>query len=367
MSMSIHKKYMKAAIDLAKRGYGKTSPNPIVGAIVVKGGKIIGKGYHKKAGTPHAEVHALVAAGKKAKGATMYVNLEPCVHFGKTPPCVNAILESGIKKVVIGIKDPNPLVNGKGIKKLKQHGINVISKILEKECEEINKPYFFRIKNDRPMIITKTAITCDGKIAASDWSSRWISSSAARTIGHELRLASDAIMIGAETIRRDNPRLTVRIGKKEEFRKVIIISRKLNLPLDSALFPRPKDSLIIITTKEAKQSSIRTWEERGAKILVTNYKNDSIEWNAVLKKLYNDGCSQILVEGGGVLLSSLLKEGLIDRATFFIAPLLLGGEGKDLLPNVKVPTLNRAWQLEDMNIIQLKNEIVMEGRPCLRG
>lgn len=304
--MSNDKKYMQLAIDLAKKGEGRTSPNPIVGAVIVKNRRIIGVGYHKKAGMPHAEVNALKAAGKAARGAALYVNLEPCDHFGRTPPCTDAIIKSGIKKVIIGMKDPNPLNNGRGIKKLKNHGIKVITRILEKEAESINKPYIKFITKKMPYITVKVAQSLDGKIAAKTGDSKWISSEDSRRYVHRLRAGADAVMVGANTVLKDDPELLSRVSVCRQPLRVIVDGSR-RIPVSAKIFSNDQYPVILASS-----------------ICGASKRTDLV---ALMKALAKRGIINIIVEGGGELIAGLIERGMVDKLLIFIAPKVIGGRG----------------------------------------
>ena len=248
--MKKHEHFMRRALSLAEKGAGKTSPNPLVGAVIEKNGKIVGEGYHKKAGLPHAEIEALRKAGKLAKGARMFVNLEPCCHYGKTPPCTDAIRASGIRQVVIGMRDPNPLVRGKGVRWLKKNGIEVIAGVLQKECKQINEIFFKYIRTQIPFVILKAAVSLDGKIATRLGESKWITGVPARRRVHELRQKIDAIMVGAGTVVKDDPLLTVRLsGRKSNQPVRVILDNENAVPITAKVFQNGlKQKVIYVTT-----------------------------------------------------------------------------------------------------------------------
>lgn len=318
------KKFMQLALDLAARRLGYTSPNPMVGAVIVKNNKIIAAAYHEKAGLPHAEVKALKAAGREARGAVMYVTLEPCVHFGKTPPCCDAIIASGIKEVVIASKDLNPINYGSGIKKLKKAGIKVRSGVLKEQACYLNRIFFKFITKKMPFIILKTAQSLDGKIASFTGDSQWITSEESRQYVQKLRQEVDAVLVGVNTVLRDNPRLTVRLTPPKKLFK-IIIDPHLKTPLKARLFKNAK-KVILLTTKQSVSSVKKKILRNKAEIMEVKYtpegKLDLVE---ALKRLSMSGITSILVEGGGETLAGFIEKGLFDEIYFFIAPKIIGG------------------------------------------
>ena len=270
--MISHKKYMDLAIKLAERGKGLTSPNPMVGCIVVKRGRVVGKGFHKKAGTEHAEILALNDAGKKAINSTLYVNIEPCSHWGRTPPCTERIVESGVREIIIGMKDPNPLVEG--FRELKFRGLKTKIGILEKEAKKLNEVFIKYMKTKRPFVTLKVAMSVDGKIATSTGDSKYITSKEARTYVHQLRSDVDAVMVGLNTVLRDNPELTPRLVKGKDPMKIVVDS-KLKIPKNCHLMKDPA-KLIIATTNKAPKSLIKKLQQKGINVIVTKSKNGMV-------------------------------------------------------------------------------------------
>src|SRR3990167_17838 len=280
--------YMGIAILLARKGIGWTSPNPAVGAVIVKGGKIIGKGYHKRIGLCHAEINALKEAGARTNGGEMYVTLEPCNHFGKTPPCTDAIIKAGIKKVFVGMKDPNPLVSGKGIKRLLNAGIKVETGMLEEKCRYINEPYIKYMKTRAPFVTLKLASTLDGKIASAAGDSKWITGEAARRFAHRMRAEADAVMVGIGTVLKDNPELTTRLVKGKDPVRIVVDS-KLRIPVNARVLNKKRGSIIIATTKKRGQGTgvrgqkIKKIEATGAEVLALTSKTGEVDLNALMK------------------------------------------------------------------------------------
>ncbi|MGM0508612.1 MAG: bifunctional diaminohydroxyphosphoribosylaminopyrimidine deaminase/5-amino-6-(5-phosphoribosylamino)uracil reductase RibD [Fusobacteriota bacterium] len=320
--MDIDKKYMKRAIELAKKGVGKVNPNPLVGAVVVKDGKIIGEGYHKKFGGPHAEVFALEEAGDRAKGATIYVSLEPCSHYGKTPPCAEKIIEFGIKRCVISMLDPNPLVAGNGVKRMEEAGIEVKSGILEEESSRLNRVFLKYIKDKMPYVFIKSAITLDGKTATKTKDSKWITNEEARKEGHKLRNKFMGIMVGKGTALADDPRLTCRIdGGVDPYR--IILDPRLDVKKDMNIIKSCNNRTIICINREVKETEkYKFFKEMGVKFL--EFSEDIFDMKEVFRKIGKLGIDSVLVEGGSHVISNVIKEDLVDGGVIFVAPKILG-------------------------------------------
>ncbi|MHB1125987.1 MAG: bifunctional diaminohydroxyphosphoribosylaminopyrimidine deaminase/5-amino-6-(5-phosphoribosylamino)uracil reductase RibD [Bacillota bacterium] len=322
------KHYMRRALGLAKRAEGRTSPNPMVGAVIVKDGRIIGKGYHHRAGTPHAEVHALKQAGPAARGATLYVNLEPCSHYGRTPPCAQAVLEAGISRVVAAINDPNPLVAGKGLKLLQDSGISVQVGILEEEARQLNEVFIKHITTGMPFITLKAAMTLDGKIATRTGESRWISGEASRLYVHRLRDRYDAVLVGIGTVLADNPMLTTRLpeGKGRDPVRVIVDSH-LRIPLEAqvVVLQESPAHTIIATLAEQDLQKVAALEARGVRVLEIDELEGRVDMGKLMATLGRQGITSVLVEGGAEINASVLRQGIVDKVYFFVAPMLLGG------------------------------------------
>lgn len=358
--MNIDERYMRIAIDLAKSAEGLTSPNPIVGAVIVKDGKIVGKGYHKKAGLPHAEVSALRQAGKLAEGATLYVSLEPCNHFGRTPPCTDAVIKSGIKKVVIAMIDPNPINNGKGLRRLKENGVRTKVGILKEEAKSINRPYIKFITARLPYVTIKIAQSLDGKIATKTGDSKWITQEDPRRYVHELRAKVDAVMVGVNTIIKDDPLLISKVSKDKQPIRIIADSN-LEIPLNSKIFSHIDDSPVIIATTK-RSSKIKDYEGKGAEVLIVKQKDGKVDLKSLLKILGSRHIAHILVEGGGELVASFLKENLADKLLFFIASKIIGG--RDAITSVEgngVSKVDDAIMLKDMKIKRFGKDILIEA------
>ncbi len=348
---------MSKALALAEKGRGFVSPNPLVGAVVVKNGKIIGKGYHAKFGGAHAEINALLDAKNQTKGATLYVTLEPCTFFGKTPACVNTVIDSGLKRVVIAMKDPNPKVSGKGIRMLQKAGIETRVGLLGKEAQKQNESYFKFVKERLPFVILKIAATLDGKIAMVNGESKWINSLISRNFSQRIRCQCDAILVGVNTILKDNPHLTCRIESKKQLLKVILDS-KLRIPLKAKVL---KNGNSVIFTSVNNNSKKRLLYKKGAHIIkIKKGKNSFLSWNAILKELYKINISLVLIEGGAKVASSALKTGIVDKLYLFLAPKFLG-RGTSFTDGICLKKLDQAIKLKEYRIQPIGNDILIEG------
>ena len=349
---------MHRALELALRGWGTTSPNPMVGAVIVKSNRIVAEGYHHKAGSAHAEVNALRKAGKRAKGATMYVTLEPCCYHGRTPACTDAIREAGIKHVVIGTKDPNPPVNGNGIRTLKRAGIKVQTGVMKDACRDINLPYETFVTKNRPFVILKAALSLDGKIATAKGESKWITDKECRNYVHQIRSGVDAILVGGGTIRADNPSLTVRIsGKKHDVKPVVVLDEKLDLPKMAGIFTRRPHELILATTNKAPKSRIKWATGQGYDVIV--FKS----MKHLLEELADRDIVKLLVEGGGHTYTSFIKAKTVDHMVACIAPKLIGGEGHNMLPGINSKSMKDILHLDHLTACAFGEDIVLEGTP----
>lgn len=331
----MQEKYMRRAIELAKNGIGKVNPNPLVGAVIVKDGQIISEGYHAKYGDLHAERNAFrnLKCAEDAKGAEMYVTLEPCCHFGKQPPCTQAIIEHGIRKVYVGSNDPNALVAGKGIEQLRQAGIEVETEVLKDECDALNPVFFHYITTQIPYVVMKYAMTLDGKIATRTGHSKWISGEASRGRVQQTRNALKGIMVGIGTVLNDDPMLTCRIdGGRNPIR--IICDSKLRIPLSSQVVTTAKEVATIVATIEPHVEYTRFWneqkaalEEQGVEVVVVKEVNDRLDLKDLMRQLGERKIDGILLEGGSTLNYAALQAGIVNRIEAYIAPKLFGGAG----------------------------------------
>lgn len=363
MKNSIHESHMRWAIALALEGAGKTSPNPMVGAVIVKGGRIVGEGYHHMAGTPHAEIHALRGAGRRARGADMYVTMEPCCHDGRTPPCVDAIVEAGVKRVYIGTRDPNPIVDGRGIRQIEGAGIRVEVGILEESCRAINEVFNKFIVSGVPHVTAKVAVSLDGKIATPSGDSKWITNAECRKYVHRLRGMVDAVVIGGGTSRKDNPRLDVRLGEWRGIQpRAVIIDETLNLPRNLHVLKRRRGHGIFVTTSRSPVSRRRWIEGKGHEVILCRATSDGrVFLPHMLRELGRRDISSVLVEGGGRVFADFMKRKLIDRLVVCLAPKLIGGDGLDFLPGISVDRIKDAFELRETNIRIFGDNVVVEG------
>ena len=353
--------YMKLALKLARRGLGWTSPNPIVGVVLVKDGRIIGRGYHRRFGGNHAEVNALQNASTDPAGATLYVTLEPCCHYGKTPPCVDAIIRNKIKRVVIGILDPNPQVSGKGIKILNEHGIETKVGVLAEACSELNEAHFKYMTTGLPLVTLKFAQTLDGRIATASGDSLGLSSEEFRKLAHRLRATNDAVLVGIDTVLADNPRLTVRLVRGRNPTRVILDSR-LRMPLDSEIVStRDVAPVIIATTAQADGKRVSHLRELGLEILVVQPdQSGEIDLKHLLRALGERNVSSLLVEGGGKVITSFLRQKLADKVVIAVAPKILG-RGIDAVGELDIARISQALKLTFTKISRAGADIVIEA------
>ena len=355
MIREVDKNFMHLALQLARKRKGYTHPNPTVGAVVVKNGKIVGLGYHERAGKPHAEVVAINQAGDEAKEATLYVTLEPCTHYGRTPPCTNLILEKKLKRVVVATLDPNPKVSGKGVERLKKAGIQVDVGVLEREARELNEDFFVYISQGRPYVTLKWAQTLDGKLATLTGNSKWISSYESRKLAHILRREATAVLVGINTIIKDDPQLTVRYVPAEKQPLRIIIDPKLKIPLNSKVLD-VSEARTMIVTSECDSKKVKLLESRGVEII----KLENLSVSTILKELYRREIMHILVEGGPKTLSRFLEKKLFDRVAVFIAPKVMG-EGLTI-EGLGIKKVEQALKLKKSKSLNLGEDIYVEWK-----
>jgi len=367
---SRHEYFMHLAMQLALKAKGKTSPNPLVGALVVKNNRIISRGYHKKAGTAHAEIVALNRAKEKAKGATLYVTLEPCCHYGRTAPCVDAIIKSGIKEVIVGMLDPNPRNLGKGIKRLRSHGIEVKVGFLEEQLKKMNEVFIKYIAQGLPFIVVKVAQSLDGKIATYRSDSQWITEERSRGYSHRLRRDFAAIMVGVNTILRDNPRLEGLDSSRQPAK--IVVDSQLSTSSAANIF-KGNGKVIIATlpTGKGQETESRYLLSKQARILEVREKNGQVNLRDLFKKLAALEITSILVEGGGSLVGSLFDEALVDKVLFFIAPKIIGGRNAvSSVMGKGVARIDEAIKLERISLRRMGEDFLIEGyvrHPCSRA
>lgn len=354
-------RFMKRALELAIKAMGRTSPNPLVGCVIVKDEQIVGEGYHHKAGTPHAEAHALTAAGEQARGATAYVTLEPCSHFGRTPPCAEALVGAGIKRVVVAMNDPNPLVSGRGIARLREVGIPVDVGLMLHEASLINEVFVKVITTGLPFVVYKTAMTLDGKIATETGDSRWVTSEFSRKYVHQLRDRYDVILAGSETAIQDDPALTCRLPNGQDPVRLIVdgklrIAENAQVLISSAYSP-----CVIATTQAASQEKVERLNHLvGVEVWQYNTLRH-VPLENLLRDLVRRGWTSVLLEGGGGLAGTLIQDQLVDKIEFFIAPKLIGGNGPSPLSGLHIECMSKAIDLQDLHIDMSTGDLHITG------
>jgi len=352
---------MNLVLRLASKGKGKTSPNPMVGAVVVKNQRIVAEGWHRKCGGDHAEKKSLDVAGKKAKGAKLFINLEPCHHHGRTPPCVDKIIESQIKEVVIGMKDPNPLTNGKSIAYLRRNGVKVQVGLLEDQCRELNEPFVKWIKKKMPFVVGKTAQTLDGKIATENGHSKWITAEKTRDYARKLRNEFDAICVGINTVIQDNPSLSAQSKTKSLVK--IVVDSKLRVSVQAKLFKNSgANQCIIATTKYATKQGIARLEKRGVIVILCPLKNKKVDLKFLFKDLARRGIMHLLIEGGAEVLGCALKEQLVDKLHIYIAPKIIGSQNaRNSIVGLNVKNVNQSIKLHNIQCQRIGEDFFIQG------
>lgn len=361
--LSYDEKYMRLAMQLAGNAIGRTSPNPLVGAVIVKDNRVVGCGWHRKAGTPHAEVHALNQAGELAQGADVYVTLEPCAHYGKTPPCAKALVEAKVKNVYGGLLDVNPKVAGKGFKILEDAGIHVEYGFLQDELRKQNEVFFKWIEHKKPFVVLKAAMTLDGKIATATGQSKWITNETSRAYGYKLRDIYDGIMVGINTVIEDNPMLTARVdGGKNPIR--IVVDSSLKIDINANVVQDKSAKTIIATTDKADKDKILKLQAQDVDVIVVDKdEKDKVDIEKLLDILGQQNICSILVEGGATLSGSFVAKKLVDKVYFFIAPKIIGGkEAKTPVAGTGILNLQEALTLKDIQIEKLEEDILIIGR-----
>jgi diaminohydroxyphosphoribosylaminopyrimidine deaminase/5-amino-6-(5-phosphoribosylamino)uracil reductase len=359
---------MRLALQLASSAKGRTNPNPLVGAVIVKEGRIIGMGAHLKAGEPHAEVHAFRMAGDAAEGATLYVTLEPCSHHGRTPPCSDLIVRSKVKKVFIAMEDPNPMVAGRGTARLREHGIEVEVGLLFKEAYRLNERFIHNMLTSRPFVVVKTAMTLDGKIAAHTGDSRWITGSASREAVHRLRDEVDGILIGIGTVLADDPELTTRLpaGGRNPIR--VILDSNLRIPETARVLDTTEAQTWIVTGPEASVEKAERLRARGVEVISVEKGESGLDLDVMLHTLYAKGITHLLVEGGASVNGALLEAGLINKVVAFVAPKLIGGaEAPTPYGGVGFAKMSQAVGLRDVTVETYGDDLCIIGYPERAG
>ena len=353
--------HMARALELARGGEGRTAPNPPVGAVLVRAGALVGEGFHPAAGEPHAEVFALRAAGELARGADLYVTLEPCCHHGRTGPCCEALIAAGVRRVFFGVEDPNPRVAGQGLARLRAAGIEVVPGPLADDCRRLVAPFAKHLLTGRPYLILKAAMTLDGQLATATGESQWISGEASRALAHELRNRVDAVLVGAGTVLADDPRLTVRRLEGRNPARVVLDGR-LRTPLSAKVFADVPGRRLLVTGDDIAAERLDPYVAAGIEVIRVPRVGDYLDLPAVMRALGEHNLMCVLVEGGGALNGALLHAGLIDRLLLFIAPLLLGGsDGTPLFAGSGVRSLAEALRLRDLQISRSGEDLLVEG------
>lgn len=354
---SIDRAMMQRCLDLARQAIGCTAPNPMVGCVIVRDGNIVGEGFHPKAGEPHAEVFALRQASDRAQGATLYVNLEPCSHFGRTPPCADAVIAAGVRRVVVGMVDPNPQVAGMGIEKLRSAGIEVTVGIEEAACQHLNEAFVHRILHQRPFGILKYAMTLDGKIAATSGHSAWVTGAASRQKVHHLRSTCDAIVIGGNTVRKDNPQLTTH-GMSDRNPLRVVMSRSLDLPTEANLWQTEMTPTVVFTSSQANGETQKRLSDQGVEIVTVGSLTPAV----VMKNLYDRGLSTVLWECGGTLAAKAISDGCVQKVWAFIAPKIIGGErAPSPVGDLGLEKMTQALTLQRTTWSVIETDFLLEG------
>lgn len=361
---------MRMALELAAKALGRTSPNPMVGAVVVRDGRVVGIGYHARAGTPHAEVHALRAAGEMARGATLYVTLEPCCHHGRTGPCTEAVINAGISRVVMAMTDPNPGVAGRGAQRLREAGIKVETGVMEDEAKKLNEVFIKYITTGIPYVVMKTAMSLDGKIATAGGESQWITGPESRAFVHRLRDRYDAILVGSGTVLADNPSLTTRLpggGGKDPVR--IVLDSRARTPVNAQIITQEsKAATYIVTTGKAPVEKVKQLESAGARVLQTGTAENGIDLPEMLREMGRREITSILVEGGARVNGSFIGGNLVDKVFWFLAPKIIGGaSAPGPVGGAGITALADALKIEDIYIHRCGDDICIEGRAVKRG
>ncbi len=355
--------WMRRAIRLAERGRGLASPNPPVGAVIVRDGKAISQGFHRGPGTSHAEIEAIRDAGDATRGATLYVTLEPCTHHGRTPPCAPEVVAAGFARVVIGTTDPNPVVDGRGVAALQQAGIDVETAVLQPESERLIQSFSKFIRTSRPFVTAKIAVSLDGRAAAADGSSQWITGPTARRDAHRMRASADAVLVGVGTVLHDNPQLTVRLrGYRGRQPLRIVLDSSCRTPTDAAILDDEAPTLIV-TTDKATPEVEETLRSRGGEVVRLPARDGRVDLNGVLEMLGHRGVTDLLIEGGPTVIGDVVERSLADRYVFYVAPKLLGSGGPGAVSALVAPTIADARELRVESVRHIGADLRIEAYP----
>jgi diaminohydroxyphosphoribosylaminopyrimidine deaminase/5-amino-6-(5-phosphoribosylamino)uracil reductase len=356
-------KWMRQALRLAERGRGRTSPNPPVGAVLVKDGKVVGQGWHKGPGLPHAEIEAIAEAKDRAQGATLYVTLEPCTHTGRTPPCAPAVIGSGVHRTVIATTDPNPIVDGAGVQALEAAGVQTTLGVLENEAKRLIQPFAKHVTTGRPYVTVKAAVTLDGRVAAADGSSRWITGPTARRDAHRMRASVDAVLVGVGTVVADDPQLTVRLrgyGGRQPLR--VVLDGSARTPLDARILEHSAPTLVAVTEK-APEDAIAALRGTGAEVVEFPSSDGRVDLGAVIAELGRRGLLEVMIEGGPTVLGDAVERGLVDRYVVYVSPKLLGDAGLGMLAGIVVPHIDQARELQFVSVRHVGADLKVEAYP----
>jgi diaminohydroxyphosphoribosylaminopyrimidine deaminase / 5-amino-6-(5-phosphoribosylamino)uracil reductase len=355
-------RWMARALALAAKGLGRTHPNPPVGAVFVRGGRVIGEGFHTAAGQPHAEVEALRRIRGNARGATLYVTLEPCAHHGRTPPCIDTLRPLGLRRIVVATVDPDARVRGRGIRALRRAGIRVDVGLARAEADALLAGFRSRVLRGRPQVTLKLAVTLDGRIAAKGGDARWITGPAARRMAHALRNVSDAILVGAGTVRADDPRLTCRLRGGHDPVRVVLAGTRLDLPSRAQVLARGGPPTWVIAPADAAPARVARLRRAGVDVVLLPARGGRVPFARLLQALGARGIGSLLVEGGGTVAADALRTGSVDRLVLFMAPVLLGGDGVAAIAPLGIRRVTDAVRLEDVAMARVGGDLVLEGR-----
>jgi len=355
-------RFMARALALAAEGLGRTFPNPPVGAVFVRGGRVVGEGFHHRAGAPHAEIEALRAAGGRVRGATLYVTLEPCAHHGRTPPCAEALVGLGLRRIVVAMVDPNPRVRGRGIAKLRRAGIPVAVGPGAEEARLLTAGYRARVLHGRPLVTLKLATTLDGRIAAAGGDARWITGPAARRLAHALRDVSDAVLVGAGTVRADDPRLTCRLPGGHDPVRIVLAGPALRLPARARVLARGGPPTWVVAPRGAPAARVAALRRRGVEVFLVPGRRGRVPFAALVRLLGARGLTSLLVEGGGTVAAEALRARAVDRLVLFVAPAILGGDGVAAVGPLGRVRVRDAVRVGGLAVAHVGPDLVLEGR-----